>query len=108
MAAVEVQRQLGDEAFWRFHDRALDARALDRDTLVALAAEVGAEPGAVGTAIDEERHGEVVDADLVAVRNAGLRIGTPAFLVGSRLVMGAQPYEVFEIAVREAALGSSD
>lgn len=108
MAAIEVQRQLGDEAFWRFHDRALEADSLERDSLVAIAAELGADPEAVGAAIDQERYAEIVDADVAAVRNAGLRIGTPAFVVGNRLVMGAQPYRVFDLAVREAAVPAAD
>ncbi len=48
----------------------------------------------------------------LAMRGApGLRIGTPAFLIGERLLLGAQPFEAFERAVREvlgAATGPAD
>ncbi|HJL18195.1 MAG TPA: thioredoxin domain-containing protein [Sandaracinaceae bacterium LLY-WYZ-13_1] len=102
IAAIEVQRQLGDEAFWRFHDLLFaNQRALSRDALLGYAAQVGADRDAVAAALDDETHADAVDADVTAVREAGLRIGTPAFLIGDRLLMGAQPYVAFEAAVRE-------
>ena len=103
IAAIEVQRQLGDEGFWAFHDRLFQSHGgLDRDALLEHARAVGADPSRVARAIDEETHGAVVDADVLAVERAGLRIGTPAFLIGDRLLMGAQPLPAFEAAVREA------
>ncbi len=108
IAALEVQRQLGDEAFWRFHDLALEAESLGPEALVDLAARVGADRAEVEAALAEERRAEVIDADIGAVRRAGLRIGTPTFVVGSRLVTGAQPYEVFEEAVRLARSATPD
>ena len=71
--------------------------------LVAAAAEVaaGAEFPAEGeAAIREDRHAAAIDADVEAVRASGARIGTPAVLIGDHLVMGAQPYPVFEEAVQ--------
>ncbi len=102
IAAVEVHRQLGDAGFWAFHDQLFEARArLDTDALVELAVRVGADGDGVRAAITTERHARIVDADVAAVARAGLRIGTPAFLVGERVLLGAQPYEAFDRAVRE-------
>ncbi|MCZ7678692.1 MAG: DsbA family protein [Sandaracinaceae bacterium] len=102
IAAVEVHRQLGDAGFWAFHDQLFEARArLDADALVELAVRVGADGDGVRAAITTERHARIVDADVAAVARAGLRIGTPAFLVGERVLLGAQPYEAFDRAVRE-------
>lgn len=101
-AAIEVHRQLGDEAFWAFHDLLFeDPRALGREALIARAVQVGADGDRVAAALDGGRHAQIIDADIAAVANAGLRIGTPAFLIGERLLMGAQPYEAFDRAVRE-------
>ncbi|MGE0792089.1 MAG: DsbA family protein [Sandaracinaceae bacterium] len=98
-AAIEMQRQRGDEGFWAFHDALLERRGLDPEELVALAAELGADPAEVRRAIEEERGADRVDADLAAVANAGLRIGTPSFLVGTVLIVGARPYEELERAL---------
>lgn len=100
-AALEVQRQRGDEAFWAFHDRVFaQQRQLDPETLAAHARAVGADPAEVEAAIREDRHAAAIDADVEAVRASGARIGTPAVLIGDHLVMGAQPYPVFEEAVQ--------
>jgi len=106
-AALEVQRQRGDEAFWAFHDRVFARqRELDPETLAAHAEAVDADPDEVRAAIREGRHDARIDADIEAVRSSGVRIGTPAVLIGDRLVMGAQPYPVFEAAVSAALEGA--
>ena len=106
-AALEVQRQRGDEAFWAFHDRVFARqRELDPETLAAHAEALGADPDEVRAAIREGRHDARIDADIEAVRSSGVRIGTPAVLIGDRLVMGAQPYPVFEAAVSAALEGA--
>jgi protein-disulfide isomerase len=102
LAAIEVHRQLGDAAFWAFHDLLFARpRERSRSDLVRMASEVGADGERVGGAIDTGRHQRIVDADVAAITRAGLRIGTPAFLIGERVLLGAQPYEAFERAVRE-------
>jgi protein-disulfide isomerase len=42
-----------------------------------------------------------------AVKDAGMRIGTPSFLVGDRLVQGAQPFDAFQRAI-DAELAERD
>lgn len=102
-AAIEVREQLGDEAFWAFADLLFQDRdRLGPDGLLATAREVGADPDRVARAIASSAHDAVIDADVAAVRSAGWRIGTPAFLVGDRPVLGAQPYGVFEAALEAA------
>lgn len=101
IAAIEVREELGDAAFWAFHDHIFEEGALDRASLLAAARAVGADPARVERALDDGTHEGVIDADIAAVREAGLRIGTPAFLIGERPLMGARPYADFEVAVRE-------
>lgn len=101
VASIEVHRQLGDDGFWAYHDLLFaHPRERSRADLVARAAEVGADADVVAAAIDASRHQRIVEADIRAVERSGLRIGTPAFLIGERLLLGAQPYEAFERAVR--------
>lgn len=103
-AAIEVREQLGDEAFWAFADLLFEDRSrLAPGGLLATAREVGADPDRVARAIEERAHDAVIDADVAAVRAMDWRIGTPAFLVGDRPILGAQPYSVFEAAIRSAS-----
>lgn len=102
IAAIEVHRQLGDEGFWRFHDLLFESRAaLGRDALLEHASRVGADAERVAQALDGGRHTQIIDADIAAVTRAGIRIGTPAFLIGERVLLGAQPFEAFDRAIAE-------
>ena len=55
-------------------------------------------------ALDKRRHRGVVNADLAAADAIGEQVGTPAFLVNGQLIAGAQPIEVFKVAVQRAVL----
>src|SRR5690606_35512867 len=97
IASIEVQRQLGDEGFYRYADVLFENQdALSRPDLLRHAVTVGADPARVGAALESEEHAPVIDRDMRAIVGTGLRIGTPTFLVGDRLIMGAQPYAAFE------------
>ncbi|MFK7990797.1 MAG: DsbA family protein [Sandaracinaceae bacterium] len=107
IAALEVQAQLGDEGFWRMYDHMFEVRGgLGLDALVAHAEAVGADGTRVRRAVQDETHAARVRQDLEAIVETGLRVGTPAFLIGDRVLMGAQPYATFEAAIREE-LGES-
>lgn len=104
-AAIEVRRQLGDEAFWQMHDRLFgEPRDLSLEALLRHAAEVGADIEAVRRAIETGRHRQAIDEDRVAAVQLGVR-GTPAQFINGRPLMGAQPYEAFaEVVEEEIAL----
>jgi protein-disulfide isomerase len=103
-AAREVWTQAGDDAF--AHYRALlyqNQRDLADDTLVALASQIpGVQPSDVRAALVDHRHRPAIEAGMTAVRRAGMRIGTPSFLIGDRLLQGAQPEQAFIDAIDEA------
>ncbi|MEM9189009.1 MAG: thioredoxin domain-containing protein [Myxococcota bacterium] len=103
-ASIEVQRQLGDRMFWRFHDTLFsNQRALTRADLEQHASRLsGLDMAAFRRALDNRTHQARVQEDMDAVRDAGARIGTPSFLIGDRLIQGAQPFPVFEQAIQEA------
>ncbi|HJL28256.1 MAG TPA: thioredoxin domain-containing protein, partial [Polyangiaceae bacterium LLY-WYZ-15_(1-7)] len=99
-AAIEVRHQLGDEAFWAFHDRLFAERRLTPDALVEQAAELGADGEAVRRAIAEGTHRDRIAVDRAAAISLAVS-GTPAHFVNGRPLMGAQPFERFDALVRE-------
>jgi protein-disulfide isomerase len=102
-AAREVHAQLGDAAFWRYHDILFEnQQSLTRENLERWAAEVGANVPRLRAALDAHTHQPAIQADMDAVTNAGARIGTPSFFINGRLVQGAQPLSAFEAAVQRA------
>jgi protein-disulfide isomerase len=101
LASIEVQRQLGDEAFYRYHDLLFaNQRALGLDELVRYARQVGANGPAVRAAVEREAHAAALERDGGQVTSLGVR-GTPHAFVNGRPVSGAQPFEAFDVIVRE-------
>ncbi len=103
-AAQEVYEQLGDEAFWRYHDVLFDNQpALAREDLERYAQALGGvDMRRFRRALDRRTHQATVASDVAAVEAAGADIGTPSFFVDGRLVQGAQPLPVFTAAVERA------
>lgn len=114
--ALEVQRQLGDGAFWAFTDRVYGMgsaglsgapdvpnapAALDPASLVAAAVAVGADPEQVKAALEQQRHRARIESDQRAAAQLGIS-GTPAVLVNGYLVVGAQPLRRFDRLVRHS------
>lgn len=100
-AAAEVHAQLGDEAFWRYHDLLFaNQRALGAADLETYAKEIaGLDLARFRSALEDRRHGPTIRRDADALAAAGLPLATPTFLVGPLLLQGAQPYELFKEAV---------
>ncbi len=100
-ASMEVFEQAGDVGFWAYHDLLFESqRQLDEENLVALARRVrGVNAERVRAALQDHRHQARVRQDMDAVAAAGMRIGTPSFLIGTRLVSGAQPFASFQQAI---------
>jgi serine/threonine-protein kinase len=105
-AAVEAQRQLGDDGFWRMHDMLFaNPRALTGPDLANYAEAVGLSAGPFRLAMSSRRHQPRVRADMANVNAVMSSIGTPSFLINSRLLRGAQPYERFTEAIDAALAG---
>lgn len=104
-AAMEVYEQGGDAAFWRYHNLVFEnQRELGDENLVSLARGIpGVDANRVAAAIRDGRHRARVQSDIDAVQTAGMQIGTPSFLIGDRLLQGAQPFEAFRAEI-DAAL----
>ncbi|MCB9617030.1 MAG: thioredoxin domain-containing protein [Sandaracinus sp.] len=101
VAALEVQQQLGDAGFYRYHDLLFaNQRALGTDELVAYAEQIGANGNAVRAAIAQGTHDASLERDQAYVQALAVR-GTPASFINGRPVSGARPFEDFDAIVRE-------
>ncbi len=99
-AALEAYAQGGDAAFFRMHDLLFqNQRNLQRANLMTYASEVGLDVGRFGVALDDHRHQAAVERDSALAVEVGAS-GTPTFLINGRMVVGTQPYDVFEAMVR--------
>ena len=92
--------------FWEYHD-ALFAHqdALGRDALLGYAKGVGLDVAKFTAAMDAERTATAVDADIAEAKKLSV-MGTPAFFVNGRRLVGAQPLAKFEALVDEALLAT--
>ncbi|HYI15763.1 MAG TPA: DsbA family oxidoreductase [Thermomicrobiales bacterium] len=67
----------------------------NHEVLQEIATSVGLDAGAMTAALREGRYTSRVEEDLDMSRQIGLT-GVPAFIIGNRAIVGAQPYNVFE------------
>jgi len=72
--------------------------------LLDLAANLGLPPDEARAVLASREMGHLVDADWQRARTLGIQ-AVPSFLVGDRLVVGAQPYPVLEELVLAAGAG---
>lgn len=102
-AAHEVQRQQGDDGFWRFHDRLFEAASLDRAAIEAAAdAHGGLDLAAFAAVLDGDTHQALIDRDLETMRRVNPEFGTPSFFVNGHLIHGARGLRVFRFEVETA------
>ncbi len=104
-AAIEVYRQKGDTAFWKYHEKLFAGQkspGLSRQNLEQYAVEIGGiDLDEFQAALDTRRHKARVEADIEVARKAGIS-GTPASVVNTTFVSGAQPYGAFRKAIHQA------
>ena len=84
--------------FYAYFAKGRDIGKLDE--LRAIAREAGLDDQGMVAALDDRRYAARVEEDLDLAERIGLT-GVPAFIIGDRLVMGAQPYEIFEEVMRQ-------
>ncbi len=100
-AAIEVFKEKGAEAFWKYHDLLFsNQKSLDDDSLVNFAKQVGADPKKVRSAITSHAHRKEIDAQTAQGAKFGVR-GTPAFFINGRPLSGAQPIGKFKVLIEE-------
>lgn len=99
LEAAEFAREHGD--FDAFHHAVFTAywgegKDIGKiEVLKEIADSVGLDAEAMAAAVEEGRYRDQVMADYELAQRIGFN-GVPAFIVGNRAIVGAQPYEVFE------------
>ncbi|MFB3820296.1 MAG: DsbA family protein [Candidatus Methylomirabilales bacterium] len=84
--------------FWPYHDRLFGTAGplgFSADRLKRSAQELGLDTGRFNACLDGGQHREKVERETLVGRAIGIT-GTPGFLIRGGLLIGAQPYEVFE------------
>ncbi len=104
-AAVEVQKQKGNDTFWKFHAKLFanqqEEGGLERPALEAYAQELGVDMGKFKKALDDRAHKAFVEADSKVADDADLG-GTPAFVINGYFIGGAQPIAKFKKVIDRA------
>jgi protein-disulfide isomerase len=101
-AAAEAAACAAEQGkFWEYH-AALFAEGVqfDRAGLDAVATQVGLEPAAFKTCVDERKTQALVEADVKAGEAAGVT-GTPAFFINGIPLRGAVPIDEFQKLIDE-------
>ena len=85
--------------FWEYHDKLFEnQQALDVASLKNYAAGLKLDAGKFAECLDSGRYADETAKDLADGSRAGVT-GTPAFIIGSRQLSGAQPFSNFKAAI---------
>lgn len=114
MRAAQAARCAGDQGqFWTLRDvMGANPDKLDMNGILAFAADLKLDGNALRACVDSGKYKNAVQNDVMEAMKVGAN-GTPAFLMGKstadgvdgELVIGAQPYPVFDQKLKE--LGSA-
>lgn len=90
--------------FWQMHDKIFENHDKISTSNIQIhkewALELGLDPIQFNNCVDNQQHVDSINEDAKAAAEVGIT-GTPGFFVNGRLVMGAQPYEVFKSIIDE-------
>ncbi len=101
LAGATVLELAGDEAFWKFHDKAFkNQKSLTEENFVLWATEAGVDKAKFQTAYAAKSAQPKVDADMKLAETIGAR-GTPHFFINGVRLSGALPLEEFKKKVDE-------
>ncbi len=90
--------------FWEYHDRLFaNNTALDFKSLKRYAEAVGLDTLRFNECLDSGKKSRVVELDMEDGRRFGVR-GTPTFFINGRILIGAQPFEIFRYYIDAALL----
>ena len=100
-AAMNARQQLGDEGFYQMHDLLFENyRSLGMDAYKKFATQLGMDPVAMESAINNGSYEAEVQSDIDRAQELGAG-GTPGHFINGRKLMGAQPFEEFDKIVQE-------
>ena len=100
-AALATRRQ-GPELYTAFHDRLMKATGrLDEDAVVRIAREAGVDLDRMRVDMEDPAINKSIDRNIELARAIGVT-GTPTFIVGNAMLVGAKPLQQMESAVADA------
>jgi protein-disulfide isomerase len=105
--AVIAECAAAQGKFWQMHDAMFGGRipSADESTMRAAGADVAKQLGmdveAFSKCLDDDAVKLRINTDAQEAQQAGVR-GTPSFLINGKLLVGAQPFEQFRLALEEA------
>ncbi|MGE0325049.1 MAG: DsbA family protein [Polyangiaceae bacterium] len=95
-AAQTVYKLGGNDAFWKFHEKAFaNQQALNDANYEAWAGEAGVDVNKFKAAMAAKTYSAAVDKQMEIAKANGAN-GTPAFRINGVTLSGAQPYEKFK------------
>jgi len=105
--AAECANEQGK--FWEYHGKLYATQSIWSNTdgisnFKSYASELGLNADKFNTCLDSGKYKSEVEADAVDGSRAGVS-GTPSFVVGKKLVVGAQPFSAFKQAI-DSELGN--
>ncbi|MGH7825069.1 MAG: DsbA family protein [Candidatus Binatia bacterium] len=89
--------------FWEYHEKLFSNQgglAFTNSKLKQYARELKVNVGVFGQCLDSGRYRQKVEGETAVAASLGWR-GTPTFFVNSQLLVGAQPFEVFQKVIEE-------
>lgn len=105
LLAAHIANCAGDQGvFWQMHNRifaGMERRewssgdAGDFRTFLKYAEELNIDVDQVQQCVESNRYGPRIEADIREAQQAGVR-STPTFLINDQVLVGAQPFEVWE------------
>jgi|SRR3989344_4429031 len=99
--AAEATECAADQGkFWEYHDILFErSPQLSKGDLKSYAEELGLDTGLFNNCLDSGVMAERVREDIEEATKTGVR-STPTFFIGEQKIEGAQPFSVFELALR--------
>jgi protein-disulfide isomerase len=87
--------------FWEMHDKLFaNQKALERDSLIAHARDLGLDMGRFEKDLENPRYDEQIKRDTAEGQQNGAS-GTPTFFINGRQLVGAQPFDAFKKVIDE-------
>ena len=89
--------------FWEYHDKLFASQgpfAFTMGNLKQYANQLGLDTAAFNQCLDSGKYAQKVDAETGVGKMLGLR-GTPSFFINERPLIGAQPFEMFQLVIEE-------
>lgn len=109
MPAAQAAECAEDQGkFWEMHDKIFSEQAKQGGGTIQFgvadvkkwAGEIGLDTGKLNSCLDSQKYAEEVEKDIADGSSAGVS-GTPGFFINGRLVVGAQPFSVFQSLIEE-------